>query len=55
MQTKFIRKGKTIETLNGPDAGSTFETFKSLNKAKKESRKLQHANGGLGHGSLVKH
>lgn len=54
METKFIRRGKTIETLNGPDVESTYEGFKSLNKAKKESHKLQQANGGLGQGSLVK-
>lgn len=53
MKTLYIRKGKRIETLNGPDDDSTYESFKSLNKAKKKSRELQNANGGLGLGSLM--
>jgi len=44
----YTRKGATIRTL----ADNTSETFDSKNKAKKESVKLQRANGGLGCGAL---
>ena len=45
----FTRKGATIHNI----AANTSETFDSKNKAKKESVKLQRANGGLGCGSLI--
>lgn len=44
----YTRKGATIKNL----IANTSETFKSKNKAKKESVKLQRSNGGLGCGSL---
>lgn len=48
-ETLYTRKGKTIRNI----AENTSETFPSKNKAKKESVKLQRANGGLGMGSLI--
>jgi hypothetical protein len=49
MQTLFIRKNKTITNLET----NAVVSYKSINAAKKESRKLQNLNGGLGRGSLV--
>jgi len=49
MKTKYIRNGKSI--FNTEDLA--WKVYDSVNKAKKESRKLQRANGGLGRGSLV--
>ena len=48
---KFIRTGKTIRNVED----DTVKTFESVNKAKKESTRLQvSADGGkLGCGSLV--
>lgn len=61
MKTMFVRRGHVIETLHFIDGidGSTREVFEtngkpSINKAKKESHRLQMANGGLGIGSLVR-
>jgi hypothetical protein len=47
--TLYSRKNKTVNTL----ATGATEVFKSINKAKKQSVKLQEAQGGLGRGSLV--
>ena len=49
---KFVRKGKTIETLAEAGRENSRHTFKSINEAKRESRRLQQANGGMGMGSL---
>jgi hypothetical protein len=49
MKTIFTRKNKTITNLETNDV----TTYKSINAAKKESRKLQKSNGGLGKGSLA--
>jgi hypothetical protein len=49
MKTLFKRKGKTITVIETGES----TVFKSINAAKKESRKLQQQNGGLGCGSLV--
>lgn len=50
MSTKFVRKGKTIKNI---DTGEVTD-FKSVNKAKKESRSIQmRENGGLGLGSVM--
>lgn len=49
MNTLFKRKGNTITVI---ETGNSTE-YKSINAAKKESRKLQQQNGGLGCGSLV--
>ena len=48
---KYIRTGKTIKNVED----DTSKSFKSINKAKKESTRLQQmADGGkLGCGSLV--
>lgn len=48
-ETLYSRKGKTIKNI----AENKSETFESINRAKKESHKLQLSNGGLGMGSLV--
>lgn len=45
-EPKFYRKGKVIRTPEGD------ETFPSMNTAKRRSRELQLANGGLGCGVL---
>ena len=53
---KFIRRKNVIITLGKDSDGNVTEspeTFKSVNKAKRKSRELQLANGGLGVGSLV--
>jgi hypothetical protein len=49
MKTLFTRKNKTITILET----NAVHTYASINKAKKESRKLQNLKGGLGRGSLV--
>jgi hypothetical protein len=49
VDTKFSRKGKNITILDT----NTTSQYESINKAKKESRKLQESNGGLGMGSLT--
>ena len=48
---KFRRKGNRIVTL-GLDKANSTNTFASINAAKRESRKLQIAAGGLGCGVL---
>ena len=53
---RFIRNGKSIETITTDAEGvenKSTEQFKSLNKARRQSRILQQANGGLGCGVLV--
>jgi len=50
MKTKYIRKGKNIKTI----ATGEVQGFKTINLAKKESRKLQmNEDGGLGRGALM--
>lgn len=49
METLFIRNKNKIKTIS---TGET-EVFKSINLAKKKSRELQLANGGLGRGAVV--
>lgn len=49
MNTKYIRKGRTIKDLNA----GTIKTFEFINEAKRHSRELQMQNGGLGRGSLM--
>lgn len=48
VETAYVRKGKVITQVDvdPPDVIA----FKSINAAKKESRKLQQAHGGLGRG-----
>jgi len=46
--TTHIRTGKTILDL----ASGNVEAFKSVNKAKTESRFIQLANGGAGAGAV---
>jgi hypothetical protein len=48
MKTMFTRKGRTLRDLES----GTENTFDSINQAKRESRRLQRRNGGLGRGSL---
>lgn len=55
VKTKYIRKGKTIYTLEYTAAEDGTEvvnrvaaTYKSINAAKRESRKLQGSNPGNG-------
>lgn len=43
---KYTRKGKIITGPNGN------KIFASINAAKRESARIQQANGGLGRGSL---
>lgn len=47
-QLKYERKNKTLFDLENRES----RIFYSINQAKRESRKLQMANGGLGRGSL---
>lgn len=49
MKTLYERRKNKIKTI---ETGEVKE-FKSISLAKKESRKLQLANGGLGRGSVV--
>lgn len=49
MQAIYERNGNTIKTITT----GKRKVFASRNKAKRESRKLQLSNGGLGMGSLV--
>jgi hypothetical protein len=49
MKTVFTRKNKILTNLETGNA----TTYKSINEAKKASRKVQIAHGGLGRGSLV--
>ena len=50
MKSKFFRKGKTIGIVGTDER----QTFKTVNLAKKESRKIQlREDGALGRGSLV--
>lgn len=46
VKTKYKRIGRIISNLEP----KVVEEFASINKAKKESRRLQEANGGLGCG-----
>jgi len=48
-ELKYIRKDNKIFEADGK---TLHEKFESINKAKKESHKLQLTNGGLGRGSL---
>ena len=48
MNTKFIRKGRVIKNIED----NSSKKFEFINQAKRESHKLQMANGGLGNGSL---
>jgi len=48
MKALFYRKGQHITNI---ETGSTMD-YKTVNKAKKESFKIQMSNGGLGRGSL---
>lgn len=48
-ETLYERNGHTIKTI----ATGERKVYDSINKAKKESHKLQLSNGGLGLGSLV--
>lgn len=48
---KIQKNGNKIITL-GLDKANATNTFTSINAAKRESRKLQIANGGLGCGVL---
>lgn len=49
-ELKYIRTGKTIKNIQD----GTIQGFKSVNKAKKHSSKLQISeDGGLGMGSLA--
>lgn len=41
------RKGAIINMTGG-----AYKVFPSINKAKKESWKIQKSNGGLGHGAV---
>lgn len=47
-ELKYTRKGKTIHDIQN----NSSETFESIGLAKRKSRELQIANGGLGLGSL---
>jgi hypothetical protein len=49
MKTLFTRNGKTIKDLTTTQSHAHL----SINAAKRMSRVLQHANGGLGCGSMV--
>ncbi len=49
MKTMYIRKGRKIKNIED----NTTEVFDHINEAKRESRRLQMANGGLGRGSVV--
>lgn len=53
-QTKFIRKKHIIRDVDGNVLfeGRSPHGGASINAAKRESRRLQAANGGLGMGSL---
>jgi len=56
MNTRYIRKGQSITTINTHEGGSeskSSEDFGSINKAKKESRRLQKRHGVLGNGVLI--
>ncbi len=47
-ENKLVRKGKKITAVGG----GTSITYKSINAAKRESFRLQKADGGLGSGML---
>lgn len=53
---KYLRKDHIIRTLETKEGDEIIpardEHFRSINQAKKASRKLQLENGGLGMGSL---
>lgn len=49
METIAIRKNNILVFKDGK-----AEAFKSINKAKKASLKIQKENGGLGRGSVIK-
>lgn len=55
-ETKFIRKGKVIRSIEKNDDGSpvTQKEYSSVNKAKRESRAIQiKEDGALGRGSVM--
>lgn len=53
MRQETVIKRNGNKLINLVDAKKT-EVFKTVNEAKKESRKLQEANGGLGMGYVRK-
>ena len=54
MKALFQRKGNTIIDLSKDKSDSSrAKGFVYINEAKRESRKLQESNGGLGRGSLT--
>lgn len=52
MKTKYIRSGKNITDVSGDEPSN--KQYRSINEAKRASRKLQNANGGLGMGFVTK-
>ena len=56
MNTSYIRTGNIIASVEKNKDGGPKEVLKfdSCNKAKKESYKMQQANGGLGAGYMIK-
>jgi len=52
----YIRKGSNILSIERKEDGSHKEvlTFDSINQAKKKSREIQLAHGGLGRGSVMR-
>ncbi len=56
MNTRYLRKGQTITTIETDVNGNETKTSKdwgSNNKAKRESRRLQEKTGVLGNGVLI--
>lgn len=48
MKHIYTRKGKTLTNVNT----KKNQTFEFINEAKRESRAIQQANGGLGRGAV---
>jgi len=48
MKLIYTRRGKTLTNINT----GKEQVFKFINEAKRESRAIQQANGGLGRGAI---